>query len=95
MQHESQSKEELAKQLEAESEQRILAQESEKELEQQMQIWLDDSKIEQYKNTNTFQNLSECLNRETEHRRIADVTREITDKEKGNLEYLLREEHIK
>ena len=94
-QNETQGKEELAKKLEAESEQRILAQQKEKELEEEMERWLVDVKIERTKYTNIFQNLSECLNRETEHRRQADVTRELTDKEKDKLEYLLREEQIK
>ena len=95
LQYECQSKEELAKQLEAESEKRILAQKCEKELEEEMERWLDDVKVERFRNTNTFNNLTECLNRETEYRRRADITRELTDKEKDKLEYLLREEQIK
>ena len=95
LQHESQTKEELAKQLEEESEKRKLAQKNEKELEEEMERWLVDVKSERFTNTNTFNNLSECLNRETQHRRQADITRELTDKEKDKLEYLLREEQIK
>ena len=95
LQHEAQTKEKLAKQLEEESDKRKLAQKNEKELEEEMERWLVDVKSERFTNTNTFNNLSECLNRETEHRRQADLTRELTDKEKDKLEYLLREEQIK
>ena len=73
----------------------MLAQKSEKELEEEMERWLIHAKSERYTNTATFNNLSECLNREIVHRMKADVTRELTDKEKDKLEYLLREEQIK
>ena len=95
LQNESQSKEELTKKLEAESERRMLAQKSEKELEEEMERWLIHAKSERFTNTATFNNLSECLNREIVHRMKADVTRELTDKEKDKLEYLLREEQFK
>ena len=95
LQYESQSKEKLKKTLKVESESRILAQQNEKELEQQMESWLLDAKSEKYKSTLSLQNLSECLNRETAQRMKADVTRELTGKDKDKLETLLREEQDK
>ena len=84
----SQSKEELTKKLE-------LAERNEKELEEEMENWLLDAKSEKFKSTLSLQNLSECLNRETEQRMKADVTRELTDRDKEKLENLLREEQDK
>ena len=84
----SQSKEELTKKLE-------LAERNEKELEEEMENWLLDAKSEKFKSTLSLQNLSECLNRETEQRMKTDVTRELTDRDKEKLENLLREEQDK
>ena len=84
----SQSKEELTKKLE-------LTERKEKELEEEMENWLLDAKSEKFKSTLSLQNLSECLNRETEQRMKADVTRELTDRDKEKLENLLREEQDK
>ena len=84
----SQSKEEMTKKLE-------LAERNEKELEEEMENWLLDAKSEKFKSTLSLQNLSECLNRETEQRMKADVTRELTDRDKEKLENLLREEQDK
>ena len=81
LQNESQNIEALAKKLKA-------AQKSDKKLEEEMQRWLDDAKVERYKNTNTFNNLSECLNREIVHS-MADVSKDLTINEKGKLENLL------
>ena len=67
-------KKELEKKLKTASlstEEKLVAQNSKKELEEQMKNWLDDAKRE----------LSECLNRDTLHRIKIDVNRELTDRQ--------------